>query len=73
MQRVLCQDHGPKFGKEQRMHEKTPHICYECDSEFFVFPTDADEEEVEVSFCPYCGSELESIEEDDIIDEYDEE
>jgi DNA-directed RNA polymerase subunit RPC12/RpoP len=55
------------------MTEKTPIVCYECDSEFFIFPTHAAEDEVpEVSFCPYCGSELELLEDDDIDEEYDE-
>jgi hypothetical protein len=54
------------------MTEKIPHICYECDSEFYVFPIYEESEMAEISFCPYCGSELESIEEDEpeIDEEY---
>lgn len=56
------------------MTDKTPHICYECDSEFFVFPTYEDSKTEEVSFCPYCGSELEAVvDEDEIKEEYFEE
>jgi len=51
------------------MNDKSPHVCYECDSEFFIFSTYEDSEVGEVSFCPYCGSELESIEEDDYMEE----
>lgn len=40
--------------------------CFECDTEFTV-STESDD--VSVSFCPYCGSEIE-LEEDE--DEYDE-
>lgn len=43
--------------------------CYECDAEYSVdsiFETDDP-----VSFCPYCGSEIEHEEEDD--DELDDE
>ena len=47
------------------MTEKVPYICYECDSEFFVFPTHTDDDEVDVAFCPYCGSEIENLQEDD--------
>lgn len=39
-------------------HDPTTHICYECDSEFMVHaPYD---QENTVSFCPYCGSEIEN-------------
>jgi DNA-directed RNA polymerase subunit RPC12/RpoP len=54
------------------MTEKTPYICYECDSEFFVFSTYEDETQPP-SFCPYCGSELDAFEEDDLDPEEDEE
>lgn len=44
--------------------------CYECDNEFSVesmFETDD-----QVSFCPYCGSEIEHEEdEDDELDDED--
>lgn len=38
--------------------DQEPHICFNCDAEFVVH-TLYDMEE-EVSFCPYCGSEVES-------------
>jgi len=46
------------------------HICYNCDEEFTV--KSVYETESEVSFCPYCGSELD-FEEDDEDDELDDE
>ncbi len=45
--------------------ENQPHICFECDAEFIVHtPYDMDEP---VSFCPFCGSEVE-LEEDELDD-----
>lgn len=39
-----------------------PHICFECDSEFIVHtPYESD---MPVSFCPFCGSEIELSEEE---------
>lgn len=53
--------------------EKSPHICYECDSEFFVFPS-YEENHQHISFCPYCGTELDATEEDlDEMEDMDEE
>lgn len=50
--------------------EKEPHICFECDAEFIVHtPYDDDEQ---ISFCPFCGSEME-LDEDIDDDEDDEE
>lgn len=45
--------------------------CYNCDAEFEVISSyDTDEE---VSFCPYCGSEIDIDEDDSEEDEdYDE-
>ena len=45
------------------------HICYNCDEEFEI--KSAYETESEVSFCPFCGSELdyEEDEDDDLDDE----
>lgn len=44
--------------------------CYECDAEFSVDPTY--EMEDPVSFCPYCGSEIEHEEDpDDELDDED--
>jgi rRNA maturation endonuclease Nob1 len=54
------------------MNDKTPHICYECDSEFFVFPTYDEDTIPEVSFCAYCGSELEAIVDEDVDELFDE-
>lgn len=46
--------------------------CYDCDTEFAVIPAfDLDEE---ISFCPYCGTEIEQEgikEEDDDFNEND--
>lgn len=38
--------------------------CYECDNEFNVESTF--ETDDQVSFCPYCGSEIEQDEDDEI-------
>jgi hypothetical protein len=49
------------------MIEKEPeaYVCYECDSEFAIHtPYETDQK---ISFCPFCGSEIE----DDLLD-YDE-
>jgi hypothetical protein len=48
--------------------EDEPLICYACDSEFLVHTPY--EVEAPVSFCPFCGSEVEG-EEDDFEDEED--
>lgn len=49
------------------------HSCFNCDEEFEV--KSVYETESDVSFCPYCGSELEYEEDDDEIegelDDYD--
>jgi hypothetical protein len=44
------------------------HVCYECDAEFVVEPIG--ETDDIISFCPFCGSELD-LEED--LDEEDDE
>lgn len=46
------------------------HFCYECESQFFV--ESVEETEMDVSFCPYCGSELE-VDEDLEDEDQDEE
>jgi len=43
--------------------------CFECDSEFTVESTY--ETEDPVSFCPYCGSEIEHEEEEEDLDDED--
>ena len=56
-------------------HEQEPHVCFECDAEFVIHtPYDVNDP---VSFCPFCGSEIEDSEdandideEDDIFDDY---
>ena len=54
------------------MQARIEHICYECDSEFVV--ECVEENEMDVSFCPYCGSELDLDEDqDDMLDDEDEE
>lgn len=50
--------------------DRDSHICFECDSEFMVHtPYDIEEQ---ISFCPFCGSELD-LEEDDYDEDEDEE
>lgn len=45
--------------------DQEPHICFECDAEFIVHtPYDMEES---ISFCPFCGSEVE-LDEDDLDD-----
>lgn len=46
--------------------DKEIHLCYSCDAEFSV---DALTDEELPSYCPFCGSELEYDEEDDLDDE----
>lgn len=46
--------------------DQEPHICFECDSEFIIHTPV--ESEIPVSFCPFCGSEVETTEED--LDDY---
>lgn len=54
--------------------EQEPHVCFNCDAEFVVH-TIYDVEDA-VSFCPFCGSEIELSEDeldeeiDDDLDEY---
>lgn len=51
--------------------DQEPHICFECDAEFIVH-TPYDTEEI-ISFCPFCGSEVELDEDElDDLDEEDE-
>jgi rRNA maturation endonuclease Nob1 len=38
--------------------EKEPILCYECDIEFVIHT--AFEHDEDVSFCPFCGSEVEA-------------
>lgn len=46
------------------------HFCYECDTEFTVVQVNTGPEvEESISFCPYCGSEMDLEEEDDDLDE----
>jgi predicted RNA-binding Zn-ribbon protein involved in translation (DUF1610 family) len=55
--------------------ENEPQLCYSCDEEFVV--QSAYETEAIVSFCPFCGNNIETDEdilnfdEDDNIDEDD--
>lgn len=39
-------------------------ICFNCDAEFTVTPVSVDED-VPVSFCPYCGSDTDTEEDED--------
>jgi len=47
--------------------EQEPHICFECDAEFVVHSAYAEDQPV--SFCPFCGSEIEDEESFDDLDE----
>lgn len=46
------------------MTDKKPHECHECGAEFYVFSTYDEQDADDVSFCPYCGSELYHLDED---------
>jgi rRNA maturation endonuclease Nob1 len=46
--------------------EREPVICYECDTEFVVHTPYEDDQDV--SFCPFCGSETEGDEVDSFED-----
>lgn len=43
------------------------YTCFNCDSEFEIKPLY--DTELDVTFCPFCGSELEEEIEDEIDDE----
>jgi hypothetical protein len=46
------------------------HFCYECDSEFTVEEvTKGTDLEQSISFCPFCGSEMDFEEDEDDLDE----
>lgn len=46
------------------------HFCYECDSEFTIKEvTKGIEAEQSISFCPFCGSEMDYEEDEDDLDE----
>lgn len=45
------------------------HSCFDCDQEFSV--QSVYESESEVSFCPYCGCELEYEEDEDDLGAFD--
>lgn len=50
------------------------HVCLNCDTEFTVKITNAEEDEVSVDFCPCCGESLDEEEngfEDDEEDDLD--
>ena len=57
--------------------QEQPHICLECDAEFVVHtPFETDDQ---VSFCPFCGSEVDPTEDEldedfnnDLFDDEDE-
>jgi rRNA maturation endonuclease Nob1 len=44
------------------VEEQSPIICYECDAEFIVHSTYVDD--TPVAFCPFCGSEVDDLEEE---------
>jgi len=47
------------------------HHCYDCEEEFSV--SSVYETESDVSFCPFCGSELDLEEDEDDLDDLDDE
>ena len=51
--------------------ESVEHVCYECDAEFVVEPIG--ETDDIISFCPFCGSELDLEELDEEEDESEQE
>ena len=49
--------------------EQEPHVCFNCDAEFVVHTIyDVDDT---VSFCPFCGSEIE-LTEDELDEDFEE-
>lgn len=53
--------------------ESEPVVCFNCEAEFVVHTPY--EQEEQVNFCPFCGSEVEGeedgIDDDDEADDYD--
>lgn len=49
--------------------DSVEHVCYECDAEFVVEPIG--ETDDIISFCPFCGSELDQEDLDEEDDEQD--
>ena len=48
--------------------------CYNCDAEFKVHSLfDEENDEMTVMFCPFCGEELDGIDEEELWDETEEE
>lgn len=47
------------------------HTCYNCEEEFKVEPVF--ETEAEVTFCPYCGTELDLQEYEEDLEDLDDE
>lgn len=48
------------------------HVCLSCDTEFAVTITNSEDDELNVEFCPCCGSPLEEDEDEEgYIDEDD--
>lgn len=51
-------------------NDQDPHICFECDSEFIVHTPYQDDQMI--SFCPFCGSEMETDLDNDLDEDDDE-
>lgn len=51
------------------IRDSVEHVCYECDAEFVVEPIG--ETDDIISFCPFCGSELDQEDLDEEDDEQD--
>jgi len=47
--------------------------CYNCDAEFKVQSLFDNENEQAVSFCPFCGEELDSMNEEELWEDIEEE
>lgn len=50
--------------------EREPAVCYECDTDFVVHTPYEDDRAV--SFCPFCGSEVETEGSFDDLEDLDE-
>ena len=47
--------------------------CLNCESEYIIKPINSEAEYSDVVFCPYCGEELDILEDDDEWDNDDDE
>ena len=47
--------------------------CLSCESECMITPINSEAEYSDVIFCPYCGEELNILDDDDVWDDEDDE